>query len=89
MKLNVELEDGRQIRLTGRQAWALAQLKAAGEQGVTTLERPALRWSSYVHRLRQKGVAIDTEMTDHGGPFAGRHGRYRLRSAVRIDGGDA
>ena len=36
----------------GRYAWTLAQLVAAGERGVTPIERPAPRWSHYVFWLR-------------------------------------
>ena len=73
----------RQVR--GRYAWCLAQLVAAGEKGVTPIERPAPRWSHYVFWLRTEyGLSIETIEEPHGGPFRGWHGRYVLRSRVEI-----
>ena len=66
----------------GRFAWTLANLIEAGERGVTTLERPAPRWSHYIFRLRRDGVPIQTIEERHGGNYAGRHGRYRLTAPV-------
>ena len=85
MKFRAEIE-GRDspIILNGRNAWALHQLMAAGLAGVSTVERPAPRWSSYVSNLRQKGIIIDTIMEPHGGDYPGNHGRYILRSAVAV-----
>lgn len=75
----------RPIRPTGRDAWALRELMRAGPQGVTPLERPAPRWSAYVHNLRREwGVDIVTLDEPHDGPFPGRHGRYVLRSRVTL-----
>lgn len=68
----------------GREAWALLQLIAAGERGVTPIDRPAPRWSAYVHDLRRLGIAIETVHEPHGGPFAGTHARYVLRSPVNV-----
>lgn len=87
MRLSVTLWGGdcpRTFTLDGRLGWTLYQLAEAGGQGVTPIERPALRWSSYVHQLRKKGVAIDTEMEGHGGRYEGRHARYRLACDARI-----
>ena len=75
-------EAPRTIHLLGRERWALETLAAAGARGVTPITDPAPRWSSYVHKLRAEGVAIETLTEPHGGPFAGTHGRYVLRSAV-------
>lgn len=68
----------------GRDAWALAELLQAGERGVTPIERPAPRWSHYVYKLRGFGFAIETNDEPHGGPYAGSHARYVLRSPVEV-----
>ena len=57
---------------------AAAQLAEAGFNGITTIERPAPRWSGYVHELRSLGIPIETEMVAHGGAYSGHHARYRL-----------
>lgn len=87
MKINVDLGDGECLRsftLDGRLGWTLYQLVEAGDKGVTPLEKPALRWSSYVHQLRQKGIPVVTEMEEHGGSYRGRHARYRLACDAAI-----
>lgn len=87
MQINVTLKGGecpRTLELNGRLGWCLYQLIEAGERGVTPLEKPALRWSSYVHQLRRKGIAIDTELETHGGAYEGRHARYRLACDARV-----
>jgi hypothetical protein len=67
------------ISLQGRPRWALEALIRAGESGCTPIDQPAPRWSAYIHQLRHEfGVAISTIREPHGGPFPGRHGRYRL-----------
>jgi hypothetical protein len=76
--------DGPVKRLSGRFAWALATLIEAGERGATPIERPAPRWSHYVHILRREGFAIETIEERHGGPYRGWHGRYVLRSSVAV-----
>jgi hypothetical protein len=76
--------DGPIKQFTGRFAWTLQQLAQAGNEGVTPLDRPAPRWSHYVHRLRRSGVPIETINETHTGPYAGRHGRYRLTVPVEI-----
>lgn len=72
------------ITTVGRDAWLLDRLIRAGERGLTTLEIPAPRTSGYLFKLRGFGFEITTEYESHQGTFAGRHGRYRLRSKVRI-----
>jgi len=67
-----------------RSAWALLSLIEAGEVGVAPFERPAPRWSLYVSIFRQKGLAIETVLERHGGPYAGRRGRYVLRCPIKI-----
>ena len=81
------LPDGRWQKIAGRDAWALMQLVAAGTKGVTPIERPAPRWSAYIHNLRKVGLAIETKHESHGGPFPGTHGRYVLQNQVEMKGG--
>lgn len=81
----VETDAGpRTIRLEGRMAWALAELVQAGPVGCTPLSHPGPRWSAYVHKLRQAGIAVKTIHERHDGPFAGNHARYVLVSPVRL-----
>ena len=74
------------IHATGREAWALDRLRAAGPKGCTPRDEPAPRWSAYVHALRERGVPIVTLREAHGGDFAGHHGRYVLRATVQKGG---
>lgn len=80
------LNDDRPRTLTavGRDAWALQELLEAGPEGLTTLTRPAPRWSHYIWKLRRLGLLIETKHESHGGDFAGHHGRYRLLSKIQI-----
>lgn len=78
------LDNGETLTFQGREAWALHQLISAGEKGVTPREYPAPRWSGYVHDLRKRGLHIETITEPHGGPFAGQHGRYVLRTPVEV-----
>ncbi len=83
----ITLPDGSEslpVTVIGRDAWMLDQLMQVGAHGLTSIERPAPRISHYVHKLRGFGFDIDTEYEGHGGPFPGKHGRYRLLSKVRI-----
>lgn len=77
------------LRLSGRLLWTLRVLVAAGRQGVSALDCPALRLAAYVHRLRRRGIAIETVREEHGGDFPGFHARYRLAQPVAIEGGAA
>jgi hypothetical protein len=77
-------DDGPLILLRGREAWAALQLIAAGTKGVTPIDNPAPRWSAYVFDLRQLGVDIETIHEPQGGPFAGTHARYVLRSKLVV-----
>jgi hypothetical protein len=82
--LQALLPDGRSIQIKGREAWALHLLHEAGSAGVTPRENPAPRWSSYVHRLRRRGIVIETVRERHQGAFAGEHGRYVLASTLSL-----
>lgn len=70
------------IHATGREAWALERLGAAGAAGCTPITEPAPRWSAYVHKLRRRGLPIETIHEAHGGEFAGHHARYVLHARV-------
>lgn len=75
----------RPIGVSGRNAWALAHLIRNGERGCTPIDVPGPRWSAYVHKLRHEyGLDIETIDEPHGGPYAGTHARYVLRSQVRL-----
>jgi hypothetical protein len=72
------------VILRGRDAWALQQLQAANDNGCTPIDNPAPRWSAYVHKLRKAGIVAETIRERHGGPFAGEHARYVLRTEITI-----
>jgi hypothetical protein len=78
--------EGRRVKLHGRDAWALLQLVVAGLTGVTPVERPAPRWSAYIHNLREAGFSISTIREPHTGEYPGYHGRYVLNDVVFIEG---
>jgi len=79
------------ILVSGREQWALEQLRKAGNKGCTPIDNPAPRWAAYVHDLRAMGVEIETITEPHEGDFPGHHARYVLRSAVSLgwEGGAA
>jgi hypothetical protein len=73
--------------LIGCDAWAFRQLKSANARGCTPIDHPGPRWAAYVHKLRKAGFSIETITEAHGGPFAGKHARYVLRTeAIVIEG---
>ena len=72
------------LALYGREAWCLNELVRAGAQGITSLTYPGARLSHYVFCLRRHGLAIDTASEANAGAFGGTHGRYTLKSRVRI-----
>lgn len=90
MEQNVKLltlqigDDGPVVTVKGRVAWATAQLIAAGETGCTPISHPAPRWSDAIFKMRKVGLAVETVTESHGGPYAGHHGRYILRSSVVV-----
>jgi hypothetical protein len=72
--------------VTGQTAKALGALVTAGPDGRTALEVStwAYRFGAYVHLLRRDhGLSIETVREEHEG---GWHGRYVLRSRVRLLG---
>lgn len=75
----------RPVHLAGRELWALRCLIAAGEDGITSISNPAPRLAAYIHKLRGHGISIETTHEPHGGEFSGLHGRYFLRSKVRLE----
>ncbi len=93
MRLTLKIRigsDGPLVILRGREGWALQQLQAANNDGCTPIDHTGPRWSGYVHKLRKAGIVIETIRERHGGPFAGDHARYVLRTDVTIlenDGG--
>lgn len=84
-------EHGAQIlELKGREEWALSNLLAAGSRGCTPIDHPGPRWSDYVFKLKKRGIVIETVTEAHGGPYAGHHARYVLRSRIeRVSGNSA
>ncbi|MCV0395919.1 MAG: hypothetical protein K5872_06645 [Rhizobiaceae bacterium] len=85
LQILVKVEpDGATHEMVGREAWALQNLVRAGEAGCTPIDTPGPRWSHYVFLLRKRGIVVETIHESHGGPFAGTHARYVLRSRVRI-----
>lgn len=80
-----ERADGTRATAIGRYGDTLRALVVAGEKGVTPLERPAPRWSHYVHILRREHkLAIETVTECHGGDFPGTQGRYVLREEIKL-----
>lgn len=78
------LQDGQERTGKGRDAWALAELVKAGAEGCTPITHPGPRWSSYTHKWRKRGLSIETITEMHGGPFAGKHARYVLRTPIVV-----
>ncbi|WP_439105151.1 winged helix domain-containing protein [Celeribacter marinus] len=83
-RFTAQTDTGRRFEITikGRKRWALERLIDAGPQGCTPITEPAPRWSGYIFDLRKLGVDIETVEEEHGGTFAGSHGRYVLRTEI-------
>ncbi len=77
--------DAFRVVVSGRDRWALEELRKAGAKGRTPIDNPAPRWSAYVFNIRELGVEIETITEPHQGDFPGHHGRYVLRSGVTPD----
>jgi hypothetical protein len=67
------------LELAGREEWALSHPLGVGDHGCTPIPGP--RWSDYVFKLRHC-IDIATITETHGGPYAGHHARYVLKSKV-------
>jgi hypothetical protein len=74
----------RPLALPKRAAWFLDELVKAGAAGVTTIDYPGVRVGDCILKLRRAGVDVQTVYEPHDGEFAGRHGRYVLRSRVEL-----
>lgn len=70
------------IVVSGRDRFALDELRKAGAKGCTPIDNTAPRWAEYVHDLRALGVEIETLHEPHAGDFPGTHARYVLRATV-------
>lgn len=69
----------------GRVAWCLKELLVADEFGITGYNSHGPRVAAYIHTLRKcYGLEIETELEPHGGPYPGRHARYRLWSKIKV-----
>ena len=86
----------RVIKVPGQAGRALLELVRAGREGLTALDLGswALRLAVYISTLRHRhGLIIETAPEPHEGPGGrGTHGRYVLRTHVRIvhvEGGQA
>jgi len=71
------------LAVTKRAAFFLGELLAAGDRGITTINYPGVRVGDAIHKLRKAGVIVETQYEQHGGEFAGNHGRYILKSKVQ------
>lgn len=72
------------LTISGREGWALHALIKSGTEGVTPLTWNGPRWSDYVHKLRRRGLNVETIREDHAGAFSGQHARYVLKTPVQL-----
>jgi hypothetical protein len=72
------------INVPKRAAWFLEERVKASAAGVTTIDYPGVRVGDCILKLRKAGVDVQTIYEPHEGEFAGRHGRYVLRSRVEL-----
>lgn len=73
-------EAPRTIVATGKRLnMILSELLAARDKGITSIAYPGVRVADSIFKARALGFVIETEYESHTGPFAGVHGRYRLR----------
>ena len=85
VRIHFDGRDGlRDCVIRGRKLWALCELISVGAAGIIPIERPAPRWSAYIHSLRVLGLRIETIRERHGGPYPGNHGRYVLHTPVEV-----
>jgi hypothetical protein len=72
------------IKVPKRAMFLLDALVKAGASGITTIEFPGVRVSTGILHLRRAGLEVQTLYESHEGEFAGRHGRFVLRSRVEL-----
>ena len=85
MRVRIGDGDSAPVRtLQGRDAWLCKKLIERGDRGVTPIDEIGPRASHYAFKLRRAGIVIETVTESHGGPFAGTHGRYLLRTPLTI-----
>lgn len=70
--------------LTGRLAWALAQLISGDDDGVVRESYPGVPLASYMRELRRQGVEIETVTVRHIGRFPRTECRYVLRMLLSV-----
>jgi hypothetical protein len=70
------------IKVPKRAMFLLDALYRAGAEGITTIEFPGVRVSAGILHLRRAGLEVQTLYESHEGEFAGRHGRFVLKSRV-------
>jgi hypothetical protein len=84
VKIKVALGE-RVLAFEGREADTLNRLIVRGEAGLTSIENHGPRISHYVMKIRRAGLAVETWSAESRvGAFAGKHGRYFLRSPLRV-----
>ncbi len=83
-RLKVRLDDGSEMRFRGREAWTMHLLNERGEVGISSLDYIGPRLSQYVFNCRGKGIVIETVDQPHGGAFPGGHGKYVLRTPMKV-----
>lgn len=85
LAIHARLPEGRDVKVSGREAETLLTLISAGPHGFTSLEGFragwAVRLSAYIHDLRRLGVPIETTREPHDG---GQHARYHLAVPVEV-----
>lgn len=74
------------ISIQGRELWALTKLLESGATGCTAQQVGAARLAAYVHKLRNRGIRIETNSEPNRGDFPGSHARYVLVTEVQICG---
>lgn len=69
-----------------RERKMLDALIRAGATGCNFYDDPAPRWAASIHKLRKRGLIIETVRERHEGEFPGHHARYVMRSMVKSEG---
>jgi hypothetical protein len=70
--------------LSGRNCWALGQMRKSEAEDCTPIHETAPRWDSYVHNLRGLGLETETITEDHEGDLPGHHAHHVLRSGMSL-----